>query len=292
MQQLNLNIMTLNPFNLPSTEYDLYASGNLHSINHKQYTLERGDTVIVFLSYGKVGSTAVCRSLEHLKNPADRPTPVYHIHTFNGELPAHSRLEELLPHKISAKALREVFDVHRDNLNWRFINGVRDPISMLISAYFENLFELRGAPTIDMIRNYSNSFFDWLQNHNDREYRDRVGINIYSEPFDHKLGYSIVRKKNISALTYRIDKLTSIFPEAMEQFLNIPNLALKKANQGIEKAIIKNGISYSESYRAMIESFSFSSDRLDIILNHHSVTHFFTRQEIADIKQRWIHRAR
>ncbi len=284
--------MQVRNLSFPSTEYDIYRSHKLHSIDFAQYTLREGDTIVVFLSYGKVGSTAVCRSIEHITNAENRPVPVYHLHRFDRKLPSHRDITEISPHQLSGSALRSVFDSERDRFQWRFINGVRDPVSMLISGYFENKFSSAGAPEVDDIRQYVKNFVPWMQSHSDREYRSNVGVDLYATPFDRDAGYSLIKQKNVHVLTYRLDRLPEIFERAMERLLNIANLTLHRFNESVEKNVVVNGESYADSYGRMRDEFTLPPDTLDALLAHHSVTHFYSQEEIAGFREQWVDRAR
>lgn len=275
-------------FYFPSTEYDLYASENKYVVNKTQYSLRKGDMIVVFLSYGKVGSTAVCCSIKRLKNPDDRPVPVYHLHAFAPVLRRHDDVTHLRPHELSGQALHQVYHAHRRLFRWRFINGVRDPISMLVSGYYENKFASDGAPNVAAIRNYSNMFTKWMQSHNDKEYGAHVGVDLYSKRFNHEAGYSIIKKKNVHVLTYRLDRLSDIFSKAMEEFLGTPDLILKNSNKAADKDVVVGDVSYAESYKDMVRKFTMPAELLDPILEHRSVTHFFRPDEIAAFREKWL----
>lgn len=277
-------------YSFPSTEYDIYRSQKEHSIDFAHYALREGDTIVAVLSYGKVGSSAVCHSIEHIANAECRPLPVYHLHSFERSLPPHDDIADIPPHHLSGSALRAVFDAARDRFQWRFINGVRDPVTMLISGYFENNFLSAGAPEVDDIRRYAKTFVPWVQSHADREYRGNVGVDLYSTPFDRDAGYSLIRCENVHVLTYRVDRLSEIFQDAMVRLLDKTGLTLKTFNASVEKDVVVDGVRYADSFRRMREEFTLPPDMLDAILAHPSVTHFYSKDEIAGFRNRWVDR--
>lgn len=273
---------------LPSTEYDLWGSEDRFTVDKSRYALAAGDTVVVFLSYGKVGSTAVCQSLANLDLNGERPVPVYHLHSFKAQLPPHRDRSDLHPHLLSGHALRHSFSAHRDRFQWKFINGVREPISMLVSAYFENRFAAHGAPSDDDLLRYSKNFIKWLQDHNDLQYGREVGLDVYGAPFDHAKGYDVISDRDVSVLTYRLDALSGCFEESMRELLGVGNLKLKKANTAADKSTKVGGVTYADAYKTALANFRMPADMLDPILEHRSVAHFYETEEIARIRERWV----
>ncbi|BDQ34342.1 FkbM family methyltransferase [Pseudodesulfovibrio portus] len=268
---------------LPSTEYDLIADGG-SEVDPGKYRLVKGDPVVVFLSHGKVGSSAVCHTLEALSKKGGWNMPVYHLHNFKQKLAVPQ--EEAAYHLLSGQALRRVFDDHREDLDWKFICGVREPISFLLSSYYELYFKERGEPSMDDVREALPVLLRWRNNHMTNELGE-IGLAPYRTPFDREAGYTIMRQGNLSLLVFRQDMLPSLFTVAVDEFLGIKGAGLINANVGTEKDIVVNGVSYAESYRRMRETFTLPTEELEEIFSHRSVTHFFSPEEIGGFVDYW-----
>jgi FkbM family methyltransferase len=266
---------------LPSTEYDLIKE-QATRVDREKYRMEDGDPVAVFLSYGKVGSTAVCRALGRAQS-SGRGMPVYHIHRFTRHPIVCSRPY----HLVSGQALRLKYDVYRNRLKWQFITGVREPVSYLLSGYYENYFRVKGDPTVKDILTLSSELLAWRNTFMDRELLGNAGIDVYQTPFDMEKGYGIIRNDNISLLTYRHDRLRSIFSEAMHEYFGLEGLSLRDEKVGVENELVVDGVSYADSYRRMRKKFTLPVEELEEIYAHKSVTHFFSEEEIRELIKYW-----
>jgi hypothetical protein len=245
--------------------------------------------MIIILTPGKVGSKSVFESLcsnESLKgyktcNCIKTKESIYHLHSIAKDLPAYWTNEhDKLGHQIAQL-------YHGQNeINWKFIMGIRDPISTLISAYYENEYSKKGP------LEYSDNEFllrhtSWMQNFIESVYKTELGINLYEQPFDKEKGYSIVDQGRTSTLVYRLDKLDLIFQDAIEQFLSISNVTLLKNNVTIQKNLKYNGTSIKDSYETSKRNFKLPKEQIIKIYNHESVRHFFDEEEIDYFIEKW-----
>ena len=269
---------------LPSTEYDLIAE-QATVVDRKKYRLAAGDPVVVFLSYGKVGSSAVCRTLEEEVKRQGGNMPVYHLHNFPRTLKAPP--EQCMPHTLSGHALRQVFEAHRGDLNWKFISGVREPISFLLSGYYEMYFMDKGEPSIEDVREALPRLLPWHSGYMDRELCANVGLDPYAVPFDRDKGYTILREGAVSLLVFRQDRLSAVFPDAVHDFLGFRDVGLVDANIGTQKDLVANGVPYAESYRRTRETFVLPVEQLEEIYSHPGVTHFYSPEEIRRFIEYW-----
>jgi hypothetical protein len=93
-----------------------------------------------------------------------------------------------------------------------FISGVRDPAERVISGYFQSLEFTKTKKISDKLLHEKLSanitqVVDWFSH---KYFSD---IDIYNYPFDKKLGYSIIKKNNITVFLYRQDCLKKSWTE-------------------------------------------------------------------------------
>jgi len=245
--------------------------------------------MIIILTPGKVGSTSVLESLCSSEFSKGYKTcysiteePIYHLHSIAKELPADWKNE----HDKLGNKIAQLY--HGQNeINWKFIMGVRDPIVTLISAYYQNQYSKKGPLLECMDNDFLPIHMSWMQNFISSVYKTELGINLYEQPFDKEKGYSIFNQGKTSTLIYRLDKLGLIFQEAIEKFLNISNVTLLKTHVTIEKNLNYNGTSIKDSYEIAKRNFKLPKERVIEIYNHESVRHFFTEEEIARFIEKW-----
>ena len=131
-----------------------------------------------------------------------------------------------------------------------FISGVRDPAERVISGYFQSgeynktknisdklLLQKLSANVTQVVDWFSHKYFS--------------DIDIYSYPFDKKLGYSIIKKNNITVFLYRHDCLKKSWTEI--GLLTGLNLQEKYENMSSDK-IYKNQMKGVLSNQELIKS--------------------------------------
>ena len=268
---------------LPSTEHDMLRSDNPREVDVSKYPLREGDTVVVVLTYGKVGSISVSRSLYGLVNDSGAPVPVYHLHSFFEELPQ----KDLEPYDISGHALRQVFEKYRDKLNWKFIFGVREFVSLHLSAYFQNEFLNQGPPTIEELHSLALTRDEWVKSMPRRFYQEALGIDLFAHHFDKEKGYSIINEGTVSILVYRFDKLNSIFTDSMKAFMGIDGISLPHLNTTKEKDVVVDGESMAECYARMKKEFRLPRKDLEEIYSDSLAVHYFSECEINELIEKW-----
>ena len=268
-------------FWLPSTENDFYRN---NEFSLSEYLLEENDTVIVILTYGKVGSKSVIKSLEDVNLNNGRRTPVYHLHGFYDKIS-----ENPVPHELSGYALRKIFEATKEKLNWKFIAGVREPISAMLSSYYEVDFEKYGEldQSNQIVMNSLWNVLKWKQEFFDKTYKKITGLNVYSKSFNLERGYSILENSNKSVLIYRLDSLDRVFEKAMIEFLGVNSLKLVNDNLTSEKTLEYNGVKVQDAYKRTKDTFTLSKLELDRVYGHKSVQHFFNSDEIDVFIQKW-----
>ena len=262
-------------FLLPEDE-DECAASECGFVEHDRIGTKSDWIIPVFIS-GKVASKSICYVL---KNLPDRllNAQVYHVHQMNRQTIKRS-IPTFLPirsHACVGLALKDLYDHRGEQLQWKFIAGVREPISGALSGVFENwphIEEKDILAKMDILINYRiNHFFV--------QYRDAVGLNVFDYEFDYQKKYSIIEKENLSLLVYRMEELPRTFPQAMEEYLGLKGLELPSVNVGEKK-------SYAEKYKQVKEKMCFDRAYLEEVYKSKFVRHFYTEEEISAFIEKW-----
>lgn len=263
-------------FLLPEGEGGCYAS-SCGFVEHDRIGT-RGDWIIPVLTMGKVGSTSVVHTLQSLpKNIL--PSEVYHVH----QLPINISVSEPFPagsHIPVGFALKKLFDSHGNNFQWKFITGVRDPIAAALSEFFENVWNENltiDAVMDSILKSIGPGYF---VRYFDEFIKDTIHLNVYDHRFDWQKKYAIIEKNNISILIYRMEDLSQIFSDAMEEYLGIPGLKIKSVNVGDEKP-------YKELYRQVKTRIRFEKSFLENIYASKYMKHFYSVAERESFLMRW-----
>jgi len=243
--------------------------------------LTAGDAVVIFLSYGEVASQAVCHTLMEARRNNISPYPVYHLQQFSPKGALWSRSRGCYEnHMLNVLPVRRQYDRHRNTLRWKFINGVREPISFCLSNYWQMQYPTKGKPNNEELEEYSKHILKWQADYFDRVYKGELGIDVYAHPFDRNSGYNIIKSNNTEVLTYRSDDIEAFFPDCMKQYLGIQDLKLIKNNITKKKSSTQD---YIETKR----TFKIKEDTLRKIYSHKSVTHFYSEAEIEGFIEQW-----
>lgn len=237
----------------------------------------RGDWIIPVMTMGKVASKSICTALKAL--PSDiLPAQVYHVHSMhlvrNSEALASS---PVTPHLSVGNALATLFAAKGNLLRWKFIAGVRDPITTALSNVFENYGNLadlneikwRTEKTVDFLLSYFNFY-----------YLRVLGVNVFDYPFDPDEGFNIIKKGNTEVLLYRMEDFPDKFSLAMEQYLGIRGLQLSFVNVG-------SGKPYATEYGQARQNIGFDSRFLDRVYSSQLVAHFYTNNEAERLQSYW-----
>lgn len=250
---------------------------------------------IVIYSMGKVGSTTIQATLEQLC----LPNPIFHVHflawDYLEEIEAYRRSfrQEPVAHLEAGKALRFFADRTWGRVRWKLITLVREPVGREISDLFENLRtfpqfrELSGEALAEAASAHLREFFnhfneaeDYACNWFDRELKQVFGFDIYAAPFAPHQGYAICRAENADILLIRLEDLSRVGAQALNEFLGLEQVTLVNANQGQQKA-------YQQVYRQVTGKIRFSANTLEAVYNSRYARKFYSAVEIERFKQRW-----
>ncbi len=262
-------------FLLPEDENECYASGS-GFVEHDRLAA-RGDWIVPVFISGKVASKSICHTLKSLPENV-LPAQVYHVHQMNPNTICR-HLPRFLPERSHAAvglALKKLYDNKSLNLQWKFIAGVRDPVSGALSGVFENWPDVKEEDIQDKL----SKILKYRLNHFEIQYLEPLGINVYDYPFDYHKKFQVIEERNSSVLIYRLEELPEIFPAAMQEYLGLENLKLSRVNLAEEKK-------YAKRYQEIRDKIGFDQDFLQEIYDHHYVKHFYTEAEIERFMNRW-----
>ena len=250
-------------------------------------------TAIVVYQMAKVGSTTVYSTLK------DKLlfTPVFHIHYLS-----HDAIRELeksyirqnkIPMHISRIRhgwfLRKKLD-KSENINWKIITLVRDPIAREISIFFQHLDRnfpdgISNSKIVEFLQKKIISFEEstdhacmWF----DKELKENFGINIYDFNFDKKKGYSIVKKQGIEVLVIRLEDLDGCINSAFAEFFNFRKpIKLESKNIGKNKK-------YSQQYTEVLNDISIPKAVCEKIYSSKYSRHFYDNDMLDKFIKRWL----
>ncbi len=271
----------------------------------KRYSMKiLGEIVDPILIYqmGKVGSSSVYRSLKH----AGIPNSIFHVHQLSDKgienkkkwLKYHNALDIpwMVEDLLYIKKLKELIETNRSKFQWKIITLTREPISVKLSAFFENI-EVYGHEVLDPLKkinidktidyimrnifgayNVENDYYcTWF----DEELKTVFGVDVYTVPYDFVRGYSIITKENVSVLLMRLEDMGRSFRQAMVDFLNVPHIELIKDNTSDNK-------SYWKEYRTVLERIAIPVELFDLIYSSRYARHFYPAGEREKSRGKWV----
>ena len=251
-----------------------------------EYVMAEGGTIVVVLSAGKNASQAFVRSLNELPAGISQ-YPAYHLHLF-GDVEAGIRTKLAsgqragINHLVSGQSLRNVWEKRRNSFKWKFISGVRDPVSQILSLQFMNHPGDFIYSKDDFLREGPKRW-PWISEYFDRIYKKIIGIDVFEHQFDHDKGYSIIRQDNVELLLYTFEQMKDSIEEAMLLFLGIPDFELLRSNESKDKEYRKEYVNAIK----MLEG-SFTREDLTQFYSHKVVSHFYSQAKINQLLSRWV----
>jgi len=279
--------------------------------------IDKENPPILIYQMGKVGSTSIDFTLRrcHL------PNPIYHVHQLTAAgidwniqhyrdllikntpdiiRDDHTRVYNHLYFKYvlrqyrSSHALRQKIEENSDNIPWKIITLVRDPIMREISDFF---FSFHRHPSLIDKKDRSlkahclrilkkelsgrlNNRHSWVLTWFDEEFQKVFDIDVYAFPFDHEGGYTIIESGNISLLIIQLESLSRCFTPAMSRFLDLPGLRLINQNTAQQK-------SYYDTYQYILQHLTLDPQLCRHVYQSKLAAHFYTPQQIRAFTQKW-----
>lgn len=238
------------------------------------------DTLPVAIVYqmGKVASSSIYHALKH------RPDCYgFHTHLLTVNDVADNFWNRNRHDRLSIEIRRQLLLAKRP---LKIITLVRDPFARNISAYFETSPKIpkRANPSVtaaslidDFLENFNhNECEDWFT----KEFRDALGIDIFSHPFDPETGWSKIESDNLEILTLKTTLNDELKRDLVENFIGIENLQLARVNETGDKTI-------NALYKEFKSSIHFPEAIFQQVMESDFTQHFFTKSEHESIRQKW-----
>ncbi|MEM9432816.1 MAG: putative capsular polysaccharide synthesis family protein [Pseudomonadota bacterium] len=205
--------------------------------------------VFVVYSQGRVGSTAIYNAL--LKS--DLGMPLFHLHTLSSSgademIANHRRKGQVVErnHLLSRKIARvfEELDPEADHSQrWKVLSIFRDPLAIMLSLKMKHatqdlrMFEEGSNSTADfdpMVSHVRASFekddpYNWeVARWMDTVLPSELGLDPFSEPFDHSKGYQIIQSGRFDLAILKFENMAKNFRACVEDLVGheVPDLKL------------------------------------------------------------------
>lgn len=251
------------------------------------------DPIIVY-QMGKVGSNSIYQSLKEL----DLDVPVYHIHWLdNLDYVEKWTMKTLLDQKGSLSMLREARDIRRKidadpDHGWNVISLVRPPVPRLLSSFFEDLpyvipdfaerYHSGSLSPRDLVDYFSkNARTDWAAGWFDSQVKSVFGIDVFASPFPKSKGFDTYVRRKTRLLIIRLSDLNRCAGDALNEFLGIPDFALRSRH-------IRQETEYGSLYSEFLELMRLPVDFVREINSSKYAKHFFTLEELEASVERWL----
>lgn len=225
--------------------------------------------------------------------------PVYHVHWLNPDniARAEARVRKhygliVKRHLLVSRRLRRFID--RQGLEgheWLVVTMVRDPVARNLSEffldldkyYFPGIFEQPvTSEKLDEIAEHFSSRFDHLCRCHwfEEELQSVFNIDVLSEPFDHKQGFQYVERGGVRVLVLRQEDM----PENIKRGVRV--LTRVEPGEILQRHVSGKGRN-AHVYRALRQRVALASDVLDQVYSCPWVRHFYTREEIDQMRKSW-----
>lgn len=241
--------------------------------------------VVVVHQMGKVGSSAVYQALRERQEPR-----VEYTHMLNREAMSvfirHKRAEgQAVPSHVRGSA-RVWRVIRRTDQPVDFVCAVRSLMARNISAMFQNLpAQFPKEPTPENLEELGRRFVQryphstplhWF----DRQLHEPLGLDVYSQPFDHESKSLFLQRGRFRVLVLRAEDSNEIKQAALARHLGLSGLELGRENIAAEKG-------HGALYKAFVQSFTPPEHLTERCCQSRVCTHFYTAAEIDRFRSRW-----
>ncbi len=268
----------------PYLRYHLKDRFRLLKQNYLLHNLKDKAPVLVF-TMAKVGSLSVYTSL--LKQPK---TTTFHIHTLSeDEVLANNKL--CFEKGIFPGSRSPVFLINKEVIGrrpFKVISLFRNPIERNLSAFFDSFFlhlgvhpeqykgSLENLQSVFREKISTTYALDWY----DKQFREGLGIDVYSTPFDTEKKYLFYQEEGVEILL--LDSTLADIEKEKHIGTFIRHAEFKLVNTNITSQGRGSAL-----YEAFTKSISFSDEELAHYMNAKYTKHFFSAQERARLIERW-----
>ena len=205
--------------------------------------------------------------------------------------------EQVVGHRAIARECRMRFEFDRmvtgRRIGW-FLGGVRDPIAMAISGFFQGYdywagkrdsitadFVVESVMNFPPLKDTKGFFRAGLDGWCDNEYKETLGIDVFETPFPTEVGFATYQNEGVRLMLVRQENFDKL-PEALEKFYDIPRnyFGVVDANRSEQKPFI-------EEYRIIRKEIQFPDSFLDEVYSGCYARHFYSTEEIEQFRARW-----
>ena len=226
---------------------------------------------VYIFQMGKVGSTALSRTLNHFGCPAMQ------AHTLQ-MFPEDRKIELKRRLWMAAWGLDKV----------KVICPVREPVGRNVSAFFENLRRDVGEGVVSeesSLADVRQLFLDRAR-HNvpiewfDENLRTVFGVDVFQRPFPVERRWDAWRSRGVEILVYRTDLSADEQLKIVSEFVGKALTEWIRANEGSSKA-------YAGVYERFRSEVRLPRHYVRMLCESRFCRHFWSADEIDGIVQRW-----
>lgn len=246
---------------------------------------------------GKVGLTTAYKSLIN----APISNPVYHVHFLSQNGMEHITQKyqnantnvNKSAHLINSEIVRPKLLNSNNKTKFKIISLAREPISLSLSHFLQNP-KVHRPYLVDYlhredIKGLNEFFLNELQNNSyihswfDEEFNNFLGIDIYQYEFDYERGYSIIETNKFDVLLMRIEDMSKVFQEAIQEFLNIEtSIKIVKANE-------RDNQEFSNVYQKLKNKIVIPRDICEKVYSSKYVNYFYSTSDQKNLIDKWSH---
>ncbi len=171
----------------------------------------------------------------------------------------------------------------------RFVTLVRDPVARNLSIFFQAYEYHAGANYKDSelsVDELIDRFFDGLLHELplewfDKEFKATTGIDVYSYPFDHEKGYTIIKEGRFDLLILKVETSDEAKASGLGEFFEIPDFTLYHHNIGDNKE-------YADTYKKFKNRLELPTEYINHMYQSKYIQHFYTEAEQTDFRKHWL----
>lgn len=245
-------------------------------------------TYLVF-NVGKVGSSTLFYKL------LDSGLNAFHAHYLTDEYFIKTKSKD--KYFLESKSRFDDYLRSKSDIKLRIITVIRDPIARDVSTFFHTLREkLLIQPELGVEMEVDKLLKDFVPCHTQSDedhfvtenwFRDEfsifTGINVEEYPFDKSKGYSIIKKKNIELLVIKLEVLSEIGNQALNEFIGDGIINLNN----LENKNVTNNEFDPNLYLRFREQYSIGSETEKKLSDSAFINHFYSKSEIDNFLTKW-----
>lgn len=259
--------------------------GKINRLFH-HYLKRKEENKDLYLIYtmGKVGSASVYHSLKEMF-PNKK---VLHVH-FLGDtwLNKFKTDHEVFSNNIrNAERIYSLMKLKKWNI--KIITLTRDPIARDVSGIFQTWQHIFNEQNIEnvsvesIVSHLNESDFTYPQEWFETDFIEFTGINVFDQnfSFDAENGYSIYKQGNYPLAIIQLEKLDSVYSQAMNEFLGPGRYQLNKSNITEERTS-------GELNRSVKQKFRITAEKAKRIYDSKYCHTFYRPNQIQKFYERW-----